>query len=499
MAKETTRARHAKKESGLREEKNRRAAAKLSSEESVPRRQTRRAAQARRRIKKRLMQCACLLFALAMCAGAVALLHPTRSGRDKTADGRAESALSVESPTGTVSIPESEDPSFFSGTESPVSSETTAGAEEFVRATATPGEETGSFVEVDAPLVEETPEATEVPAGLMEAVPEDTESPAQEEDDGVVEIILTAAGDCTFGGDSKLGHTERFERYADKYGYGYYFQNVRELFEADDFTIVNLEGPLTTATSRRAGRTFNFRGDPANVQILTSSSVEICSFANNHALDYKQEGLEQTLEVLEEAGVGVSSYGRAYYAEKDGVRLCFLAFTEWDSGFSALEDSINVHRPSCDILVVSIHWGSEGRHSATDLQASWGKKLIDAGADLVLGHHSHVVGGIERYKGKYIVYSLGNFCFGGNKNPSDKNTMIFRQRFLFDPEEGLQDGGISILPCRISSDTDTNNYQPTLLSGSAARSVLQEVGKYSSLEGVIWEEEFEKMLAELGA
>ncbi|HIU33522.1 MAG TPA: hypothetical protein IAB02_03080 [Candidatus Pullichristensenella excrementigallinarum] len=77
--------------------------------------------------------------------------------------------------------------------------------------------------------------------------------------------------------------------------------------------------------------------------------------------------------------------------------------------------------------------------------------------------------------------------------------MIFRQRFLFDPEEGLQDGGISILPCRISSDTDTNNYQPTLLSGSAARSVLQEVGKYSSLEGVIWEEEFEKMLAELGA
>ena len=86
------------------------------------------------------------------------------------------------------------------------------------------------------------------------------------------------------------------------------------------------------------------------------------------------------------------------------------------------------------------------RDSATSTQERYGHAIIDAGADLVLGHHPHVLGGIEQYKGKYIVYSLANFCFGGNSNPNDKDTMIFQQTFVVDGAGNVSDGGINIIP-----------------------------------------------------
>ena len=299
-------------------------------------------------------------------------------------------------------------------------------------------------------------------------------------------ILISAAGDCTLGGDVNSSSGGRFSQYADEYGLDYFFENVRDIFAADDFTVVNLEGPLTTQTSKRSGRQFNFRGDPEYVKILSGSSVEVCSLANNHALDFKNAGLSDTAANLESVGVGAAGYDNAWYGEKDGVRVCFLSFTEWDYSADAIAERVRQEKENSDLVIVSVHWGEELRNRATSTQERYGHAIIDAGADLVLGHHPHVLGGIEQYKGKYIVYSLANFCFGGNSNPNDKDTMIFQQTFVVDGAGNVSDGGINIIPCSISSVSSTNNYQPTPLTGDAAAAVIDKVSSYSTVEEILW-------------
>ena len=135
-----------------------------------------------------------------------------------------------------------------------------------------------------------------------------------------------------------------------------------------------------------------------------------------------------------------------------------------------------------------MHWGEELRARPTDTQVRYGRALIDAGADLVLGSHPRVVGGLEQYKGKYIVYSLGNFCFGGNRNPSDKNCLIFQQMFEIASDGTVSDGGISLIPARVSSSDDTNDFQPYILTGEQGVRLLGGVIGVSELEPsqVVW-------------
>ena len=110
--------------------------------------------------------------------------------------------------------------------------------------------------------------------------------------------------------------------------------------------------------------------------------------------------------------------------------------------------------------------GVESSAVPTDIQKKLAYTAIDNGTDLVIGHHPHVLQGIEKYKGKYILYSLGNFCFGGNRNPTDKDTMIFKQTFRFDDNKNLlPEDDVSVIPCSISSDAAFNNYQPMPLKG----------------------------------
>ena len=105
---------------------------------------------------------------------------------------------------------------------------------------------------------------------------------------------------------------------------------------------------------------------------------------------------------------------------------------------------------------------------------------MDAGADLVLGTHSHVYGGIELYNGKYIVYGLGNFCFGGHRNPSEKNCMVFQQTFEFDGSGSAVDAGISIIPTRISGKSDSNDFQPYVLDVERGAELLAKIGALST-------------------
>lgn len=144
-----------------------------------------------------------------------------------------------------------------------------------------------------------------------------------------------------------------------------------------------------------------------------------------------------------------------------------------------------------------MHWGEEKRFKTTTTQRQYGHAIIDVGADLVLGNHSHVVGEIEKYNGKYIVYSLGNFCFGGNSNPEDKDAFIFQADLCNRRKRRISDGGIDIVPCSTSSVSSTNNYQPTPLTGERAAEVLTKIAKYASVsaEDIVWMDGYYTMLA----
>ena len=348
--------------------------------------------------------------------------------------------------------------------------------------------------DVAAPSPSAAPQPSPTPLDAA-SVPLPAEVPVLETEDELTRttILISAVGDCTLGGDVGSSSGSRFSRYADEYGLDYFFANVRDIFAGDDFTVVNLEGPLTTQTSERPGRQFNFRGSPEYAQILSGSSVEVCTLANNHALDFREAGVNDTAANVMEAGMGAAGYKNAWYEEKDGVRVCFLAFTEWDYSVDEVAARVREEREGSDIVIVSMHWGEELRARATSTQEKYGRALIDAGADLVLGHHPHVLGGLERYKGKYIVYSLGNFCFGGNSNPDDKDTMIFQQTFNISGAGEVSDGGINIIPCSISSVESTNNYQPTPLSGEAADAVISKVASLSSADSILWMDSYTGM------
>ena len=305
-----------------------------------------------------------------------------------------------------------------------------------------------------------------------------------------VTITITAAGDCTLGGDYNSDGHERFDKFVDQYGYGYFLENVKYLFEDDDITFVNLEGPLTNSTKARRGRIFNFKGDPEYAQILSEASVEVAGLANNHSMDFSTKGIKQTAKSLAAVGVGPCGYKNAWSTEIEGYRVTCMSVTEWDYTTGELKAMVSAQRAECDLLIVMIHWGEELLYKASNSQVKYGHALIDAGADLVLGSHSHVVGGIEKYNGKYIAYGLGNFCFGGNYDPTDYDCMIFRQTFVMSDTEA-DDGGIAIIPCSVSSSSKSNNYQPTPLTGNDAARVIKKVARLSkgkiTMEDIIWD------------
>ena len=331
----------------------------------------------------------------------------------------------------------------------------------------------------EIPTAVPTPEPTATPPSEPTATPERTRQPAS--------ITLTAAGDCTLGGQTRDGNAgfRAFDSYVQRYGYDYFFNRVRGIFASDDLTIVNLEGPLTDTAQLEAGHTYNFRGPTSYVNILSGSSVELCNVANNHSRDYGEQGFNDTVSALTGAGIASSGYSRVWYGEIKGVRVCSMGFTKWRNTPEEAVQAIRTARPNCDLLIVSMHWGEEGVYEATQEQVSLGHKAIDAGADVVIGTHPHVYGGIERYKGKYIVYSLGNFCFGGNTNPADKRCLIFQQTFNMDERGNITDGGINLIPCAVSSTKGKNDYQPMVMDADRGELLLENVQKVSAMS--LWE------------
>jgi poly-gamma-glutamate synthesis protein (capsule biosynthesis protein) len=274
-------------------------------------------------------------------------------------------------------------------------------------------------------------------------------------------ITLSAAGDFTLGGDVQSQGETRFAKAYDKNGAEWFLANVKSIFDEDDITVVNLEGILTTADTRRANREFLFRGKPEYTSILTSGGVDIVNTANNHSRDFLATGRTDTLAALDTADIPYFGYESEYYTTVKGVTFGFIGLTEWDYTKTAVMERVSAAKTLCDILVVSFHWGIERQYTPSKTQTTLGHAAVEAGADLIIGSHPHVLGEVEKYEGVNIVYSLGNFCYGGHGNPSDKNTMIFQQDFLKKADGTITIGDSRVIPCSISSVETSNNFQPT--------------------------------------
>lgn len=277
-----------------------------------------------------------------------------------------------------------------------------------------------------------------------------------------VEITLTAAGDVTFGGNMKGNpastiYTRALE--AKEGDLSYLFANVRDIFAADDVTLVNFEGVLTHSTTPgdgKHGNDFLFRAPPEHADALVYGAIEAVTLENNHTMDFGEKGLADTIEALESRGIVYTLEGRLGMYETKGVTIGLLGYQTFNDAYARLAEQVPLDiaeaKKQCEIVVVSFHWGNEKDYAPHERQQSLGRAAVDAGADLVLGHHSHRVNPIERYNGAYIVYSLANCSFSGNAQPSDMDTFLFQTKFIVSDGAAVS-GPFRVIPCSISSVT----------------------------------------------
>lgn len=294
------------------------------------------------------------------------------------------------------------------------------------------------------------------------------------EEDGSILITITGTGDFTVGGDTRksvnIWDTELKKHNGD---YQFAMQNIRDVLLADDLTIVNFEGTLTDSTyipSSKKNNDFLFSAPPEYVEMLTKNGVEAVSLENNHVMDHGEDAYIETQTHLSNAGVVWSGNGELGVIEVKGIEIAMLSYLcidRYDQLWDKVPADIKAAKEAYPIVIVNFHWGNELMYHPTDNQIKMGRLAVDAGADLVLGHHSHRIQPIEYYNGVYICYSLGNFCFAGNSKPSDMTSYLFQTRFrVRQGEEGqeITNEGFIIIPIRISSRADKNDFIPTVLT-----------------------------------
>lgn len=329
-----------------------------------------------------------------------------------------------------------------------------------------------SVLETPSPLVQET-----TAEGEDAPLPPNATLPPQMEADGSVMVTLTAVGDLTIGRNVQHSGTSIFEKELKKQGgdINFIFRNVKDIFSEDHLTIANFEGVLADEykiPSNKRENSYLFLAPTSYVEALSNNSVEAVTMENNHAGDFGEDGIQSTIKTMEDAGIVWANKGNMGVYEVQGLRIGMLAYQTLNQPFTSeelkyiVDEDVKKAKQTCDLVVVSFHWGDELDYAPKSNQIMLGRAAIDSGADLVLGHHSHRINPIECYKGKYIVYSLANCSFAGNNKPSDMFTFIFQTRFkVLDGE--IIHNDFRIIPCRISSRKDYNDFALTPLEDQA--------------------------------
>lgn len=252
------------------------------------------------------------------------------------------------------------------------------------------------------------------------------------------EIVINAVGDVMLAG--------RWSAAIRKSGYDTPFRDVAAELKTGDVTIANLESPIARAGSEFSGKKFRFRAEPEVAMALRTSGINLVTLANNHSMDFGGQALAETLENLEQAGIAWIGAGEnlaearkmALYTIK-GKKIAFLGYSltqpvEFFAGSNrpgtapAIEkyfvEDIRRARLEADYVIVSFHWGTEGKKEVQPYQRILAHKAIDAGADVILGHHPHVLRGVERYKAGIVFYSLGNFVFASKGKTADAGVIV---------------------------------------------------------------------------
>lgn len=326
-----------------------------------------------------------------------------------------------------------------------------------------------------------TPTPTVTPTPTPTPTPTVTPTPTPK----VSTITCSFAGDVTLGSDLINQNKIRnfyvvYDRVKDD---SYFLKNVQPYFSTDDLTLVNFEGTLS-ARGYRMDKTYAFRGDPSYVNILLEGSVEAVSLANNHSLDYGPDSYEDTIATMEEAGILYAKGDMISYTEINGTKVAMISIDAMPGNEASAKNMVEKTVPKAVesgalLILISFHGGTEGSTVTNSTQTSLSHLAIDLGATTVLWHHPHRLQGIEKYNDHYIVYSLANFCFGGNTNPGDKDTMIVQQTFTFIDDELQLNDDFRVIPCSVSSVVEPNNYQPTPQTGSEAERIMERINSYS--------------------
>ncbi len=278
-----------------------------------------------------------------------------------------------------------------------------------------------------------------------------------------------------------------------EYGYDFAFDSTRSIISSADLAIANLEAPFTTSDSCHIDKTYTFKVPPSFVRGIKNAGFDVVTLANNHILDYGREGLIQTMATLDSAGMSFCGAGENIHSacaprivEKNGQKIAFAGFSmTFPKIFWAKTDRCGTCYPTphrlretiaacedlADITIVSFHWGQEKRTTPKKYQIEYAHKAIDYGADLVLGHHPHVLQGFELYKGKLIAYSLGNYVFGSYSETA-RTSAILRAIIR---DEGLIYA--SVIPINVHNATV--KFQPQILKGIARKTVIDSLNAYS--------------------
>lgn len=294
----------------------------------------------------------------------------------------------------------------------------------------------------------------------------ETAETAQTETDG--DITLSLIGDCSIGDSGQyVTYESSYHTAVKNHGYDWPFSLVKEVLEADDLTVANLEVVLTNRKAH-ADKVYYLRADPEHVQILHEGSIEVVNTVNNHCEDYLGNGYQDTLDTLDAAGIkrfgslrpsAKNGHDDLLAVDVKGIRIGFIGFSyPQESDKKRIEKRIQKLREEekCDVVIVSLHWGRETYAQPTTGQMAYAKKILDMGADAIWGHHAHVTQPIQFYKGKPILYNTGNFTFG-TMSQVDPSTGIFQLTY-HQTENGPELTKLQVVPCRTQPSPDFRPY-----------------------------------------
>jgi poly-gamma-glutamate synthesis protein (capsule biosynthesis protein) len=333
-----------------------------------------------------------------------------------------------------------------------------------------------------------TPRPEPVPEAAPKAAPATAATPAQVAAPVArpVELRIAAVGDIMLGGTAAPEMR--------KYGYDYPFEVTKDILKQAPIVFGNLEGPLTGGGAAGTAKQYVFRSPPDKVApALARAGFNIVSLANNHTLDYGPEGLKDTRAALDKAGIGYVGAGRnlaearqPVYMMADGITVAFLAYSlTFPEEFWAGPDTpgtafgherfvrtdVTAAREKADLVVVSFHWGQEGKTELRDYQVQLAHAAIDAGASAVLGHHPHILQGVERYKNGVILYSLGNFAFGSFSNTATRSAIAL---LTFRDKQWRE---LRLIPLNVKNAEVV--FQPRPLVGRDAAEVVEHLQQLS--------------------